>query len=479
MSNIIILPIIIPIVLGILSFKVVKNYRFPIIGLIVLIGITFYLLIQSMTAPILLNLGGHKMPFGIQLYGDFVSLLLILVSTVVIAMVLYYQSLNESLQQKVPFILFILAGINGSYLTADIFNLFVMFEVMLLASFILIVIEKKGAQFKASIIYVILNLIGSWLFLIAIGILYSSYGTLNFAHLAERFSEVGYIPEHRIIVILFLIVFSLKSALLIFIWLPRTYGVLSFELGAIFASLLTKVGVYAIYRSMTIIFVPYQEMMQPILIWMSIITIISGVLGVIKHTDMKLMFCYQVIISIGILCFGIATFHAQGLVGSILYLSNDILVKASLFLIGGLIVETLGVINFTKHQGLYKTVTKTAFIFLFIVFSIGGMPFTGGFPGKLMIVQAGIAQGFYFSTTIVVIGTFVGMYAIMKLFIYLFLGKAEMIVVKDRRYNKKLTVITMLLVLSLSFIFISGLMTQQIEQIHHENYIQYAKKAGE
>lgn len=104
------------------------------------------------------------------------------------------------------------------------------------------------------------------------------------------------------------------------------------------------------------------------------------------------MFCYQIIISIGILCYGIATFTSTGITGTILYMTNDILIKACLFLIGGLIVESLGVINFSQNHGLSKTITKTTYIFLFIVFSVGGMPFTGGFPGKLMIIQAAIEQ---------------------------------------------------------------------------------------
>lgn len=479
MNNLIIIPVIVPILLGILAFKTVTQYRITISGLITLILMMCYMLVQTVTSPIILNLGGHKMPYGIQLYGDFVSLMLTLVSTIVVTAVLFYQSLNHSLQQKVPFILFILAGINGSYLTADIFNLFVMFEVMLLASFILIVIEKKSVQFKASIIYVILNLIGSWIFLIAIGILYRSYGTLSFAHLAERMNEVGYIQEHLIIIMLFLIVFSLKSALLIFIWLPRTYSVLSFELGAIFASLLTKVGVYAIYRIMTIVFVPYQDIMHQVLLAMSMLTIISGIFGVIKNTDMKLMFCYQIIISIGILCYGIATFTSTGITGTILYMTNDILIKACLFLIGGLIVESLGMINFSQNHGLSKTITKTTYIFLFIVFSVGGMPFTGGFPGKLMIIQSAIEQKMYISSVMVVIGTFAGMYAMMRLFIHLFFGENEISSLKDRKYNKKLAVIVFLLLISFSFVFTSEVMIEQIGQVQQETYIQHAQKAGE
>lgn len=160
-------------------------------------------------------------------------------------------------------------------------------------------------------------------------------------------------------------------------------------------------------------------------------------------------------------------------------MTNDILIKACLFLIGGLIVESLGVINFTKNHGLSKTITKTTYIFLFIVFSVGGMPFTGGFPGKLMIIQAAIEQKMYISSVMVVIGTFAGMYAMMRLFIHLFFGENEITSLKDRKYNKKLAVIVFLLLISFSFVFTSEVMTEQIGQVQQETYIQHAQKAGE
>ncbi|MCE4956524.1 proton-conducting transporter membrane subunit [Macrococcoides caseolyticum] len=481
MNNLLIIPILIPILLGVFTY--LKEKR---IFIIAMISLTLCVLISGILAyasthtPIIIDLGGHHAPYGIQLYGDFMSLSFVIVSTIIVIAVLYFQHINQLRDLAVPFILFILAGVNGSFLTADIFNLFVMFEVMLLSSFILIVVGKKKYQFKVSISYVVLNLIGSWVFLIGIGILYRVYGTLNYAHLGMRIAQSGYIQEHAVIVLLFIVVFSLKSALLIFMWLPKSYSVLSYELGALFAALLTKVGVYATIRTTTVIFVPYQDMLQEVLLYMAVATIIIGMLGVIKYREIKLMFCYQIILSIGVIYFGIATFERLGINGAILYTFNDMLIKACLFLIAGLIVKRFGIINMNARHGLLFNAQVTAMFVLFFVFAIGGMPFTGGFPGKLMILQAGLKVFPVYYSIIVVLGTFVGMFSMLRLFISLFFGnrtidqEREMgiqTMEMNRAYHKKLMTIGILTVITCFIALFAGHLDNYLMDITPEMYI--------
>lgn len=488
MSNLLITPILIPILLGVFTY--LKNKRIYTIAMTCLgasLIVTAYLAYQSTINPIIMNLGGYVAPFGIQLYGDLMNLSFVFVSTIVIILVLYFQYINRLRDLTVPFILFILAGVNGSFLTADVFNLFVMFEVMLLSSFILIVVGKKKHQFKASITYVVLNLIGSWVFLIGIGILYRVYGTLNFAHLGMRMKEAGFVEDHAVIVLLFIVVFSLKSALLVFIWLPRSYSVLTYELGAVFSALLTKVGVYAMIRTMTVIFVPYQDMLSSIILYMSSVTIIVGMLGVIKYKEIKMMFCYQIILSIGIIFYGVSTFKQTGIDGAVMYTLNDMLVKACLFLIAGLIVKRYGLIDMKHKQGLFHNAKATTLIFLFFVFAIGGMPFTGGFPGKLMMLQAGLKTHSVFYALLVVVGTFVGMFAMMRLFITLFFGDEnvceEHFSTSEHRainvpYTKKLIVIGIVLVLTCMISIFAAPLQSNLSEITYERYIENVMMGG-
>lgn len=488
MNNLIIAPLLIPILLGVFTYlKDKRIYSIAITTLAINLILTGYLMFIALEQPIILSLGGYPTPFGIQLYGDFMSLSFVIVSTIVVIVVLFFQYINNLRDITVPFILFILAGVNGSFLTVDIFNLFVMFEVMLLASFILIVVGKKKYQFKASITYVVLNLIGSWIFLIGIGILYRVYGTLNFAHLGMRMQEAGYEPKHSVIVLLFVVVFSLKSALLLFIWLPKSYSVLSYELGAVFAALLTKVGVYAMIRTMTVIFVPYQSTLSTILLYMSVITIIIGMFGVIKYREIKMMFCYQIILSIGIIFYGISTFDKLGLSGAVMYTLNDMLVKASLFLLAGLIVKRFGVIDMEHNQGLYKDAQGSAMVFLYFVFAIGGMPFTGGFPGKYLIMQAGIEHHPIIFAVIAVVGTFVGMFAMLRMYITLFLGKENMrkekfshvqLTAVSHHYNIKLGAIVMMLVLTGFITVFASFIQTHLAEIDYERYIENVMMGG-
>src|SRR5699024_1463689 len=145
-------------------------------------------------------------------------------------------------------------GVIGSFLTADLFNIYVMFEVMLLSSFVLITLGQSVEQLRAAIIYVVLNIVGSWMLLLGIGLLYKLTGTLNFAHVAQRIGEV---QDQRAVVIIsmvFLVAFGSKAALVLFMWLPKAYAVLNTELAALFAALMTKVGAYALIRFFTLIF---------------------------------------------------------------------------------------------------------------------------------------------------------------------------------------------------------------------------------
>ncbi|MEN2446757.1 Na+/H+ antiporter Mnh2 subunit D, partial [Bacillus sp. JR_15] len=303
MSNLLILPMLLPFLCAlILVFIKDKNKvsKFLCINtMIVNTIISLLLLIYVMNHhPITLDFGGWKAPFGIQFLGDSLSLLMVTITSFVVTLIMAYgfgrgeQRVNRF--HLPSFILFLTVGVIGAFLTSDLFNLYVMFEIMLLASFVLVTLGQSVEQLRAAIIYVVLNIIGSWFLLFAIGLLYKTVGTLNFSHVALRLSHMQDNQTVTMISLIFLVAFSSKAALVIFMWLPKAYAVLNTELAALFAALMTKVGAYALIRFFTLIFHHHENVTHPLLIFMSCLTMIIGAFGVLAYKDIKKIAAYQV-----------------------------------------------------------------------------------------------------------------------------------------------------------------------------------------
>src|SRR5690625_3264833 len=266
MSNIIVLPLVVPILTGIL---LVFLYRFIYLQRWISLGSTIINIIISLiilnkiqTEGILrLDFGNWLPPYGILFVADSFAMLLVLTTSFVTAICLIYAmfSIGEKREKLFfyPFVHLLVAGVNGSFLTGDLFNLFVCFEVMLLASYALITHGGTKIQLRESIKYIVINVLSSSLFVIAIAYLYGSIGTLNMAHLSARIAESGQTPLLTAISLLFLIVFSIKSGLLLYQWLPGSYSAPPTAIAALFGALLTKVGVYALFRSFSLLF--YHE----------------------------------------------------------------------------------------------------------------------------------------------------------------------------------------------------------------------------
>ncbi|WP_165981029.1 proton-conducting transporter membrane subunit [Macrococcus lamae] len=481
MNNLLLIPLIVPLLTGIILF-IYPHYQ-RLITIIVLtissilsLYLTYY---SAVNGTLVINFGGWKPPYGIQFAGDVLSLSLSSISLLVTALVLlygYHRPLQENV--KLPFILFLLVGVNGSFLTSDIFNLFVQFEVMLLASFVLLAIGNRTVQLKASIPYVVINIVGSWVFLIAIGLTYRTYGTLNFAQLSERVASVGMTDYAIIIALLYLLVFSLKSALLLFMWLPKSYAVLSTENSAIFSALLTKVGVYALLRIFTVIFSVHSAVTHQLILYMSIITMIIGCIGVLAYRDIKYMICYQIILSIGIIIFGLATDSDTGLSGAVLYLLNDMLIKALLFLVAGTIIHQLHVKKIKENKGLIKSFPVLGILFFIVTLTIGGVPPFGGFPGKLMIVQAGLMSGLYISTMIMIVTSIISLYTLLRMFIKVFLGEPSADKAVDKIHTHQYVAMISLLILSLCISFFANPLIELVQTIDNDIYTDTMMSGG-
>lgn len=229
-----------------------------------------------------------------------------------------------------------------------------MFEIMLLASFVLVTLGQSVEQLRAAIIYVVLNIVGSWLFLLGIGLLYKTVGTLNFSQVALRLDRIHDNKAIIIISIVFIVAFGSKAALVLFMWLPKAYAVLNTELAALFAALMTKVGAYALIRFFTLLFDRHTGVTHPLLVFMSCITMLIGAFGVIAYRDIKKVASYQVILSIGFVILGLGSNTFAGVHGAIFYLANDIIVKTMLFFIIGSLVYMSGYREYKYLCGLAK-----------------------------------------------------------------------------------------------------------------------------
>src|SRR5690625_1837816 len=296
MNNIIVLPLIVPILAGIVLVFIHRYtyiQRWISLGSIIInIIISLFILNKIQTEGILrLDFGNWLPPYGILFVADSFAMLLVLTTSFVTAVCLIYAmySIGQAHEKLFfyPFVQLLVAGVNGSFLTGDLFNLFVCFEVMLLASYALITIGGTKTQLKESIKYIVINVLSSSIFLIAIAYLYGILGTLNMAHLSDRISEVGQTPLLTGISMMFLIVFGLKAGLLLYQWLPGSYSAPPTAIAALFGALLTKVGIYAMFRVFTLLFYHEPSITHTLIGIMAGITIIVGSMGGIARSHIR------------------------------------------------------------------------------------------------------------------------------------------------------------------------------------------------
>ncbi len=341
--------------------------------------------------------GGWPSPIGITLVVDrFAAVMLVLGALMLLGVLVYAigQGRVEGEEQRHvgfhPVYLVLSAGVMGAFLTGDLFNLFVSFEVMLTASYVLLTLGGRRAQVRAGMTYVVISLVASALFLTAIGFVYASTGTVNLAQLSLAMAEL---PDglRQALTLLLLGVFGIKAAVFpLFFWLPDSYPTAPTAVTAVFAGLLTKVGVYAIIRTQTLLVDPLDRPAGLLLVIASL-TMLVGVLGAIAQSDVKRILSFHIVSQIGYMIFGLALFSIAGLAGAILYIVHHIVVKTTLFLVGGLIEHRAGSSDLDRIGGLLRTAPVLAVTFLVTALSLAGLPPLSGFVAKFALVDAGIA----------------------------------------------------------------------------------------
>lgn len=436
MNNTIVLFIIIPLLTGMLMIFL-KHYTrlqqwISLISITATLCLAGYMVHTVATEGIqTLHVGGWVAPFGITLVADMLAALLVLTTQIAsLACLLYtFGSISDGHKKfyVYPLMFILICGINGSFLTGDIFNLFVFFEVMLIASYVLITLGSEKKQLRQSITYVLINMLASTLFVVAVAYLYSIVGTLNMAHIAERVAEAGQGGLLTTVSLLFLIVFGMKAALFLFFWLPGPYSAPPTAISAIFAALLTKVGVYAILRTFTLLFYHQPEITHTAMMVMGALSMILGSLGAVAHWGIRKILAYNVIISIGFIVFGIGLASTTSLTGALYYLIHDMISKAWIFILGGAIIGIAGTDRLQEIKGLIRYRPMLGWLFFLSVLTLAGVPPLSGFFGKVFILKGGIEQEQYFLTLIALASSLFVLYSLMKVFVQSFWGETLLI----------------------------------------------------
>jgi multicomponent Na+:H+ antiporter subunit D len=405
MKTLLVLPIVVPMLAAILSLIAWRHRGLQRLlsaaAAVVLLGVGLALVAAVARGGVqAIQLGDWPAPFGITLVADMFSALMVAVTGVIAVAVGGYSLLTVDRERERygyhPLVQMLLAGVCGAFLTGDLFNLYVWFEVMLMASFVLLALGGGRAQIEGAIKYVALNLIASALFLAAVGVLYGLAGTLNMADLAGRLSDTGRPGLVTAVAMLLLVAFGIKAAVFpLFFWLPASYHTPPAAVSALFAGLLTKVGVYALIRVFTLLFVEDVGYTHTLVLIIAGATMITGVLGAWAQHDFRRVLSFHIVSQIGYMIMGLGLFTRLALAGSVFYILHHIIVKTNLFLVSGAVQRLRGTGELSQLGGLYASRPVLAMLFLVPALSLAGMPPLSGFFAKLALVQAGLATEDY------------------------------------------------------------------------------------
>lgn len=375
------------------------------------------------------HVGAWVPPFGIVLVADRLAVIMLLLASVTgFAVLLYDAAAPDPRLDDTPFfVLFLgfLFGLNGAFLTGDLFNLFVAFEVLLIASYGLLALAADGRQLLAGVQFTVLNLVASALFLVGVGIVYGLTGTLNFADLAVKVPAVAAADAAllQVGVLVLLIVFAAKAALLpLAFWLPDAYPAPPVPISAMFGGIATKVGVYALLRVFTTAFAEVRHPAADILLALAVVSMLIGVLGAVAQTEIRRLLSFHIVSQIGYLAFGVALFTVTGVAAALVYLVHYTIVKCALFLLGGLAESAGGSRDLRHLSGLAHRSPVLAGLFFVAGLSLAGVPPTSGFVSKLVLASAGLEARHYFAVTVAFGAGILTLFSMMKIWTMAFWG---------------------------------------------------------
>ncbi|MEX0966949.1 MAG: Na+/H+ antiporter subunit D [Bacteroidia bacterium] len=469
MQAIILAPILLPFLTAVGCLLLFKNKEWQKIismaGSIILFAASVYLFFMVEEHRILIvQSGGWQAPFGISVVADIFSAMMVGITSLMGLMVNIYalQDMDKARNRFGFFALFhfLLMGVNGAFLAGDIFNLYVWFEVMLISSFVLLTLGGTRDQLVGGVKYMLLNFIASTFLLAGTGMIYGITGSLNMADVALFFREHPENPLITVAAVFFMIPFALKSAMFpVFFWLPSSYHTPPISTSAIFAGLLTKVGVYSLIRFFTLIFVNDVSYTHSILLAGAGFTMITGVLGAVAMNQMRRILSFHIISQIGYMVMGLALFTPLALAGAIFYIIHHIIVKTNLFLISGVVEKIKGSSELEYIGGLYKSFPLLSLLFLIPALSLAGLPPLSGFWSKFILIKAGFEIQEYTIVVVAIITGLLTLFSMTKIWNFAF-WKSDPSTQNDRIFSEPVLfkshwqMLTPIIVLALCTIFI-------------------------
>ena len=383
--------------------------RFVALGSLVLLSVLSLsmIVITDLEGIQTVQIGGWDAPIGITLVADRLSTTMLFVSSVVLLCVMWYAiaqgvrdgGKDEPVAVFLPSYMLLSMGVNLSFLAGDLFNLYVGFEIFLVASYVLLTLGGSPSRVRAGIGYVVVSMISSMIFLFALAMVYASVGTVNMAQIGERMEDVP-VGTRAAIFGTLLVAFGIKAAVVpLDAWLPDAYPTAPSLVTAIFAGLLTKVGVYAIIRMRTAVFT--DGIFDDLFLWVGLVTMIVGILGAMAQNDIKRLLSFTLVSHIGYMIMGIGLGSAMGLSGAIFYAVHHILVQTALFLVVGLIERQAGTTSLRRLGSLMYTAPLIAVLYFIPAINLGGIPPFSGFIGKIILLQAAAEEATWLAWVLV------------------------------------------------------------------------------
>ncbi len=435
-NNLAVYPILIPLVAAIIQLFFAKNTFVQrvlsvVSSALILIAVVFLYIDVRTNGIQVYWMSDWVAPFGITIVADLLACFMLFLSALAsLAMSAYAMVDIDANREKYfhfPLFQLLLMGINGAFLTGDIFNLFVMYEVMLMASYVLLAHGSEARQLRGSLHYVMINLFASTFFLFGIGLIYGITGTLNMADIAVAVQNAD--PDTQglltAVSMMLFVVFGVKTALVpLFFWMPDAYPQPPVATAAMFAAIMTKVGVYSITRTFTLMF-PGDEFTLTVIKIVAVASMLIGVLGAIAQTNFRRLLAFHSVSQVGFMVLGVGFFSPMGLAGSIYFVMHHSMIKSSLFLCSGIAERLTGNRDIKKMGGIIEKHPFYSALFLIAAFSLAGLPPFSGFFGKLILLFAGAELNEYIFLAAILVGGFLTLFSMVKIWQMAYWGKRE------------------------------------------------------
>ncbi len=389
----------------------------------VLVGLDAMLLgYVASHGPLTVMMGRWLPPFGIAFTVDLTGALFALTSAIVALAGGIYALVDIQLSARrygfFPFLLVLMAGVSGAFLTGDLFNLYVWFEVLLISSFGMLILGSEREQIDGALKYAILNLIATTLFLLSVGFVYAIFGTLNMADITRKANDLRETAPLLTLTCLLTLAFAMKAAAFpVNFWLPASYHTPRIVVSALFAALLTKVGIYSLIRVVVMMFPVEQEVLSLPLALVAAATMVLGALGALAQTDTRKLLGFLVISGIGSMLTGIAIGGLQGLSATLFYTLHSIVLMAALYFVIGQAGRMAGSFSLSTLSGIYRAAPLFSFVSLALFFAASGLPPFSGFWPKAMLLKAALDIGAWWLAASILVAGFITTIAIVRVFL--------------------------------------------------------------